>query len=217
MTCVKCGPYPPRYVCAIMEALDPSSLIDELQHVLRAQLQRAEQLEQLPLEVLLERPAPKAWSVLEIIEHLNISSGHYHERLQRIYAKASGSTHPNSTFVPGRWGQKFTLGMRPLADGTLPEPMRTLWFFEPKAAAAKGGQCIITFRAMLEKMIVLLDQARVQGLDGARITSTLGPVFRFKPGDAFRFAIAHQQRHFVQIERTLNTLEACAVRASGTV
>ena len=34
-----------------------------------------------------------------------------------------------------------------------------------------------------------------------KVTSSLGPIIRFKVGDAFRFPVAHQQRHFLQIER----------------
>ncbi len=34
-----------------------------------------------------------------------------------------------------------------------------------------------------------------------KVTSSLGPIIRFKAGDAFRFPVAHQQRHFLQIER----------------
>jgi hypothetical protein len=43
-------------------------------------------------------------------------------------------------------------------------------------------------------------------LDGAKVTSTLGPILRFKVGDAFRFPLAHQERHMLQIERTLAAL-----------
>ncbi|MEO5584289.1 MAG: hypothetical protein ABIQ75_02450, partial [Flavobacteriales bacterium] len=42
--------------------------------------------------------------------------------------------------------------------------------------------------------------------ESPRITSTLGPVLRFKIGDAFRFMIAHQERHFLQIERSLQAV-----------
>ncbi|MEO8734696.1 MAG: hypothetical protein ABI373_10230, partial [Flavobacteriales bacterium] len=52
----------------------------------------------------------------------------------------------------------------------------------------------------------LLEKALSQGLEGPRITSTLGPVLRFKIGDAFRFTIAHQERHFLQIERALKAV-----------
>lgn len=34
-----------------------------------------------------------------------------------------------------------------------------------------------------------------------RVVSSLGPMIRFKADDAFRFSVAHQERHFLQIER----------------
>ena len=51
-----------------------------------------------------------------------------------------------------------------------------------------------------------LERARTRGLEGEKVTSTLGPILRFKVGDAFRFPIAHHQRHMLQIERVLEVV-----------
>ncbi len=51
--------------------------------------------------------------------------------------------------------------------------------------------------------MALLEIAKRTDLNVMRITSSLGPIIRFKAGDAFRFPIAHQVRHFLQLERTL--------------
>lgn len=161
----------------------------------------------LPLGELEQRPGPKEWSAMEVMEHLNILSGHYMRRLCRAYSGAKVTSR--NTFVPGYWGEKLTTAMRPLEDGTIPGPMRTLWFFEPKAAQDKGKQSLRDFHALLAEQILLLEMAFTHGLEGPRITSTLGPVLRFKIGDAFRFMIAHQERHFLQIDRALRS-------ASGT-
>ena len=189
-----------------METKNTSRLIDEMQASVQDQLKHLKAWSELPLEHLEERPAPRSWSVLEVIEHLNISSGHYTRRLRRIYAQgeALGS---KAEFTPGRWGESFTRSMQPLADGTIPKPMRTLWLFEPKAAAAKGRTSLQEFQAMLEEQLVLLERARTLGWEGPKVTSTLGPIFRFKIGDAFRFMVAHQARHFLQAERALASLE----------
>ncbi|MBK9762684.1 MAG: hypothetical protein IPO87_04815 [Flavobacteriales bacterium] len=55
-------------------------------------------------------------------------------------------------------------------------------------------------------MLQLLNEAKEKGIEGEKITSTLGPILRFKAGDAFAFPIAHQERHWLQIERTLKEL-----------
>lgn len=185
-------------------AMEARALIEDLQASVRGQQRRIKELEALPLGELEQRPGAKAWSALEIIEHLNILSGHYVSRLRRAYS-GEKVTH-GGTFVPGHWGEKLTIGMRPLKDGTIPGPMRTLWFFEPKTAKAKGKQSLLDFQALLAEQAVLLDKATAQGMEGPRITSTLGPVLRFKIGDAFRFMIAHQERHFVQLERAMKVV-----------
>ena len=69
-----------------MEPLDTRNLIDALQAELRRQLQRCAQLRELPLERLQQRPSPDRWSVMEVLQHMNLSSGHYHRILQRLYA-----------------------------------------------------------------------------------------------------------------------------------
>lgn len=185
---------------------DTRQLIKDLQATVREQQRRIEELGALPLSGLAQRPGPKAWSALEVVEHLNILSGHYVRRLDRAYSGSKISRR--ELFMPGRWGERLTTAMCPLEDGTIPGPMRTLWFFEPKAAQAKGKQSLRDFQVLLAEQSLLLDKAKMQGMEGPRITSTLGPVLRFKIGDAFRFMIAHQERHFVQIERALRSATA---------
>lgn len=185
--------------------MDSHLLIKDLQAIVQDQLRRMDELLELPIHRLKQRPRPKAWSALEVVEHLNILSGHYVNRLRKAYD--GDAVFLKESFLPGGWGEKFTTSMRPLPDGRVPGPMRTLWFFEPKAAQAKGMRSLQEFRALLEEEALLLEKALSQGLEGPRITSTLGPILRFNIGDAFRFMIAHQQRHFLQIERALQAVD----------
>ncbi|MCI1752687.1 MAG: DinB family protein [Flavobacteriales bacterium] len=187
------------------KSLAVQPLIEELTAHVRNQLNRVRSLEGSPQSTLERRPRPDSWSILEVLEHLNLSSGHYVRRLEKIYA-GNGKLTLTEQFVPGRWGEKFTQSILPLPDGSVANPMRTIWFFKPKAAATKGINSLTGFEAMLETQLALLNAARTKGLDGTKVTSTLGPLFRFKPGDAFRFMIAHQQRHFLQLERALKVV-----------
>lgn len=180
-----------------------TDLIDGLQRSLRRQLEQLDALRRLPLDVLRTRPTPKRWSVLEVVEHMLLSSGHYHRRVARLFADPDSGLRPSPRFTPGRWGHKFTEGMRPGPEGGIANPMRTLWFFEPKPAQAVGLDTLDRFEDMARSFIRLLEEARTRGLEGPRVTSTLGPLFRFKVGDAIAFPVAHQERHFLQIERTL--------------
>lgn len=191
-----------------MGAMDTRILIDGLQRTLRAQLDEVQGLRSLPLEVLRTRPEPKRWSVLEVIEHMNLSSGHYYAALQRIYGEANNGLRSASSYTPGRWGSYFTEAMKPKDDGVIGWKMRTLGRFEPKAGGSVALDALDRFEAMCLGFIGLLERARTRGLEGEKVTSTLGPLLRFKVGDAFRFPIAHQERHFLQIRRTLAVVKS---------
>ena len=186
-----------------MEALDTRILIIDLQSTLRKQLKRCEELRRLPLEMLQCRPDPKRWSVLEVIEHMNLSSGHYYDRLQQIYADENSPLRFRTTFTPGFWGKRMLNTMQPEADGTIPWKMPTIRKFEPHVARGEALRPIDDLIAMLNGFMGLLERARTRGLEGEKVVSTLGPILRFKAGDAFRFPVAHQERHMLQIERTL--------------
>ncbi|HEY0977930.1 MAG TPA: DinB family protein [Flavobacteriales bacterium] len=188
-----------------MPTFPTHELIDRLQATLRNQVQRTEQLMQLPLAVLTTAPGPKRWSVLEVIAHLNILGGHYHERLRKVYSDGVGFGKEDG-FRSGYWGEKMTRTMQPKADGGIPWKMRTMARFEPRTVSSAPDE-LQRFHVLLVDLQRLLERARILGLEGPRITSTLGPIFRFKPGDAFRFTIAHQERHFLQIERTLAEID----------
>lgn len=183
-------------------------LIAELRNTLDAQLQRAKELRELPLVLLEQRPAPKKWSVLEICEHMNLSCGHYLAHLRKAYADPRSHFTRSDEHRPGFWGGMLTRTMQPTDDGRIKLPMPTLRIFEPRQAPAKRLVALDEFIAMLEGFRALLDVAATRGMEGPRITSTLGPLFRFKVADAFSFAIAHQERHLLQIDRTLEALRA---------
>lgn len=184
------------------------TLIDELQATIQRQLARCVEFRQLPIALLRQRPDPKRWSVLEVIEHMNLSGRVYFRGLQKVFADQRSSLRYAAEFQPGRWGDLFTKGLQPGSNGKISWKMRTMGMFEPRTAHTKGLASLDEFETMLRGSMELLDQARSRGLDGAKVTSTLGPILRFKVGDAFRFPLAHQERHMLQIERTLAALSA---------
>lgn len=171
--------------------------------MLRRQLEASETWRGLPLEVLSRRPAPDRWSVLEVVAHMNLSSGHYYKVLRTLYADPRSGLRQRSTFEPGFWGELMAKGMAPKGDGSIGWKMKTFARFEPRTEDNAGSRAIDGFQDILRGFDTLLEQARTRGLDGAKVVSTLGPVLRFKAGDAFRFPIAHQERHLLQIERTI--------------
>lgn len=180
-------------------------LIDELGATLREQQARAREILQLPAEQLLRRPSGGAWNVLEVFEHLNLSSGIYVRGLEDVFAREAARYRANSHFTPGLLGNWFTNGMKPKADGAIGWKMRTMKMFDPGRQQGASQASIGRFIEMCDRFLKLLEQARTTDLNKLRVVSSLGPVIRFKAGDAFRFPVAHQERHFLQIERLLRS------------
>lgn len=186
-----------------MSVHDTQTLLRDLNAVLQRQLEFCRGLRALPLYRLQTRPTPDRWCVMEVVEHMNLSSGHYYRQLKALYDDPRRVVRRDACFVPGRLGDLAVNAMNPKADRSIAWRMRTLGMFEPRTAITKGWRSLDQFETMLVGFQDLLVQAGQRGMEGARITSTLGPILRFKVGDAFRFPIAHQQRHMLQIERVL--------------
>ena len=178
-------------------------LIDDLSAVLREQMARARAVKALPSEALLHRPAPEQWNALEILEHLNLSSGIYVRGLEKVFAERAAALPFHPAFRPGVLGGLFTRSMAPRPDGSIPNRMRTFRRMDPPKVGGASLESIDRFIDHCTRMLALLERARSTDLDRMKVASSLGPVIRFKAGDAFRFPVGHQQRHFLQLERVL--------------
>jgi hypothetical protein len=190
-----------------MPTIDTLALIGSLKAVLHEQIAHTDVIAALPSPRLTTIPSPGKWSVHQVIQHMNLSSGHYYRALQRVYTTGHSTLRFRATFTPGPIGQFCVNAMLPRTNGSIPMPMRTLRMFDPAVTTADGEddpqEVLRIYRSMLSGMLDLLDQATVKGIEGPRVVSTLGPIIRFKVGDAFRFPIAHQQRHHLQIARII--------------
>lgn len=185
--------------------MDVNQLTDELGTILREQQARAREIMRLPAERLLHRPSAGTWNVLEVFEHLNLSSGIYVRGLEDVFARKAAHHRANRRFTPGLLGNWSTNGMKPKADGVISWKMRTMKMFDPGRQQGASQASIVRFIEMCDRFLKLLEQAPTTDLNELRVTSSLGPVIRFKAGDAFRFPVAHQERHFLQIERLLRS------------
>lgn len=180
-----------------------NTLIESLQADVRQILLQANQLQHLPTELLIKQPAPDKWSVAQVLEHLNIYSRHYITAIEnKLHLNQSG---PNTDFTSGWLGNYFTKLMKPKEDNTIPKKMKA-----PKNAVPSAQP---NAKAMLEEcinhqhhLLNLLQIAKTANLDYIRIPTSLSKFITLKLGDTFRFFIAHEQRHFVQIESVLKVV-----------
>jgi len=178
-------------------------LITGLELVIAGQRARAVEIAAMPAELLLHRTQQGAWNILEAFEHLNLSSGIYVRGLEKVFARSAERYRPNPDFKPGRLGDYLTRGMEPRPDGAIRWRMRTMRMFDPGRQHGASHTSIDRFVDLCDRIQALLATARTTDLNTMRVASSLGPIIRFKAGDALRFPVAHQRRHFLQIERLL--------------
>lgn len=187
--------------------MEVTNMIHELRQILVEQRERTRVIKDLPATRLLYRSTPQAWNVLEVFEHLNLSSGVYVRGLEDVFARKAHRYPANTNFRPGWLGNWFTQGMRPKPDGAINWKMRTMRMFDPARQQGASTEGMDRFIVLCDRFSALLEKAPATDLNAMRVTSSLGPIIRFKAGDAFRFPVAHQQRHFLQIERLLQQAE----------
>ena len=177
-----------------------NSLLESLQADVRQVILEAEQLKVLPASLLQLQPAAHQWSVAQVLEHLNIYSRFYITAIeQKLHLNQSG---PNTDFTPGWLGNYFTNLMKPNADKLITKKMKTPKNAVP-SAQPDGKTMLEEFVNHQHLLLNLLQIAKTANLDYNRIPTSLSRLVSLKLGDTFRFFIAHEQRHFIQIQNIL--------------
>lgn len=183
-----------------MKKINSNQLLESLQADVRQILLQASQLHQTGTTLLELEPAAGKWSIAQVLEHLNIYSRHYITAIEKKLHLHQ--TTVRQSFIPGSLGNYFTRLMQPAAGNTISKKMKA-----PKNAIPSAKP---SAAAMLEEFILhqhhlinLLQIARTADLQRIKIPTSLSSFIKLNLGDTFRFFIAHEQRHFVQIENTL--------------
>jgi len=181
-----------------MPSFNIQELIGSLQQDVRETLLQLETIGKIPADVLLQQPEPCKWSIAQVLEHLN---GYNRFYLAAIEKGLNNSTHSAPrTYKAGWFGDYFTRLMEPLPDGTLAKKMSAPkgYNFGPELDAE---QVLKEFREGQHKLLSLLDKARTADLGHIKVPISISKLIKLKLGDVFRFVIAHQLRHFLQISR----------------
>jgi hypothetical protein len=180
-----------------------NALLENLQADTTQIILQVNQLLQLPPAVLQQLPAPDKWSVAQVLEHLNIYSRHYIIAIEQKLHLNQGKS--NISFSPGWLGNYFTKLMKPKEDNSIGKKMNA-----PKNAIPStqpdAAEMLQEFIQHQHHLLNLLQIAKTASLDSIRIPTTLSKLISLKLGDAFRFFIAHEQRHFLQIQHTLTAI-----------
>lgn len=188
------------YFCfSILFMPDNKTLLHDLSQQVDDITARAKRLQSFTEQQLNMPPAADKWSVAQVIAHLVHYNAFYLPKIEEALLK---NNKHGTSYTPGWLGNYFTKLMQPLPDGQLSSKMKA-----PAAAVPptqlNGHSVLEIFIAQQEQLAKLLQQAAGAHLGKIRIVTSLSTLLRLKLGDTFRFLVAHQQRHFVQIRNVL--------------
>jgi hypothetical protein len=149
-------------------------------------------------ERLVRRPAPSAWSIGEVLQHLCITDELYRKPLLELVNGA----RPDAGAPLREWKPTFAgnIMARFLAN---PRKMKTPPSMRPGPTPQPG--VVEDFLARDRRMIDLMDQAASLDWRALHMWSPAIPVpiLRFNLGDVFRIHVVHVRRHLDQMERAV--------------
>ncbi len=186
-----------------MKSYKSSELLDQLQADVRQLILEANHLKSVDPGVLLEQPSPGKWSVIEVLEHLNSYSRYYLLVIERSLTQDKPAVE---LFKPGWLGNYFTKMMKPEENGTIGNKMKSPKDHRP----AKFLDAFPVLNEFLEHqhyLLELLEQAKSKNIGNINTPISISKLIKLKLGDTFRFFIAHEQRHFVQIDNVLAAIQ----------
>ena len=177
-------------------------MLDSLQNDVRQLILEANYLKSIDPGILLQEPAPGKWSVIQVLEHLNSYGRFYLLAMERSMNK---STKTAEYFKPGWFGNYFTKLMKPGKNGQISNKMKSPKDHRP-SKYPDAFPVLNTFLEQQQYLLDLLESAKSKNIGAIRTPISISRFIKLKLGDTFRFFIAHEQRHFVQINNALASI-----------
>lgn len=168
--------------------------------------QRAVGLLERPDRILKERPDPKTWSVLECLEHLNRTGRQYLRQSRKTLEHTpliKTTTYP--VYRPRFWMRWF-IGwiLPPYRFGYVKAPK----LFQPQHVDQLERHATINrFLDLQDDYLQLLEDYKQYRLDTVSFSSPITPLLKMNTAETLALTLAHQKRHFWQIEQILKTID----------
>ena len=188
---------------------------EELLRLLTADVQQVlastERIRSLDGITLNTAPVPGKWSVVQIVEHLNSYNRYYLPEIEKALSNGK-NIRLAPRFKSGWFGNYFTNMMLPKTDGTVANRMNAPKDHTPPSEL-NAEKVIAEFINGQQKLIRLLTAAEKTDIGKLKVPISISRFIRLKLGDTFRFLVAHQQRHFVQLANALETVNIGRAKA----
>jgi hypothetical protein len=143
-------------------------------------------------------PAPDAWSIAEVFEHLNLSNEIYIRNIlpRLTVAPDIGANEFRSSWL-GDWAYERIV---PRSDGTVFK-MRSARSIQPAKQTKEPKEALHSFHRTCDTLDDILRHSSTKDLRRIRIPFHFIPLLQFGLGETLRFLIAHNERHLLQAQR----------------
>ncbi|MBC6490478.1 DinB family protein [Flavihumibacter stibioxidans] len=183
-----------------MKPINSSELLSKLRAKSLFLLDQIENIgNHTPMELLEMNDGMGRWNTLQVLEHLNTYYRYYLPRIETLLEKSA--TGPNQYFKPGFLGNYFTRTMQP-RNGRVANKMKAMKNHSP-SPELDGRLVISEFLQWQRKLGLLIERSENVNLNKIRVPISIAPFIKLKLGDVFAFIVAHNNRHWVQIENLL--------------
>ena len=177
--------------------------IQRLNHL----IEQVKEWQKLDVDILIQRSNNKAWSIVEIIEHMSIAYGSYVDKVSKALDQCPEKIGEASPFRSRTWQKLVIQSQRP-KDGQRKWKMKTLKQFEPhltdKVFDRQSVDDIFTkFYQKYDHLYHSILKSRQKDVKGAKFSSAIGPIVNFYLPECFEFVLGHAERHMVQIQEML--------------
>lgn len=150
------------------------------------------------------KPNEKKWSALEVVSHLNRVYEKYLDNFELAIGGAPDLINADAQeYQSTLLGRLSIYSMKPKGKKRRFK-MKTFDFFNPVSEPEKRNETIDLFIANKERFNDLIKQARNKNLRGIKMPTALGEKMKFYVPECFRFILAHEERHIVQIAGLLD-------------
>lgn len=182
--------------------MNNSELLKTLENQNSELLAFTEKIAQQPIKSLTTKPSETAWSVLECFDHMNTATELYLDQIEGKLKELR--PEEKQVYKKTLFAGIFTKQLAPTEEGIIKSKMKTMKVFYPKANL--NLQVVDRFKHNLTRFQNVLSQCKGKNLRSFKVTTALGPILKFHLGDALDFVHAHNRRHALQIENTLEEL-----------
>lgn len=176
--------------------INSEELLQDLTARTKTILAGAEMFQLRSTEDLNWRPAPKSWSVLECLEHLNLYGDFYLPEIEKVIQLSKYPAEP--AFKSGLLGNYFANMMLPR------ERMSKMKTFDKDPLGSHLSRSTLgRFIEQQHKILQLLQEATQKDLGRTKTGTSISGFIQLKLGDTLRVVIFHNQRHIAQAQNAL--------------